>query len=93
VLVSGAGSSWTPNNGLVVGEGGAGALMIDAGGTVSTGGFSRIGLHAASTGTVTVSGAGSNLTTDELAVGYNGTGTLLIEDGGSVSSVAMHHTL
>ena len=63
VTVTGAGSSLTTNSHLLdIGHGGTGTLTIQNGGTVSSGG-GNIGFNSGSTGTVTVAGAGSSLTT------------------------------
>jgi len=72
--------------GLFVGNFGTGALTIQNGGTLSDL-VSYIGNFAGSTGTVTVTGAGSSWTTSyDLEVGNRGTGTLTIQNGGKVSS-------
>ena len=94
VTVSGAGSTWTNSGNLSVGEDGTGTLSILNGGdVVNTSGF--IGHNAtpttSSTGTVTVSGAGSTWTNNgNLLIGASGKGTLHIMDGGVVvSNVAL----
>jgi outer membrane autotransporter protein len=72
---------------LYIGYNDNGTLNILSGGAVTdlTG---RIGYNADSTGTATVSGAGSTWTnTDEIYVGYSGTGTLNIENGGAVNNI------
>ena len=72
-----------------VGEAGTGTLNITTGGTVSTGGTgSVIGHDPASSGTVTVSGAGSTWTnTASLSISdAGGNGILSITGGGVVSS-------
>ena len=87
VTVDGAGSTWTSRNGIAVGGHGSGTLEITGGGSVAgSGSFGIcIGYEADSTGVVTVSGADSTLTSDNLlVVGESGSGTLNIADGGSV---------
>jgi outer membrane autotransporter protein len=88
VRVSGAGSTWANTNDLVVGEHGKGTLNIEDGGKASSGGNVMIGLYLdGGTGVVTVSGAGSTLTSSgNLYAGYYGAGTLVIENGGKVSN-------
>lgn len=92
--VSGAGSQWNMQGGLVVGRAGSGTLIIEDGGVVSN---QRIGVsprralvgwQTGSTGMVTVTGAGSewNNRTANLDIGNAGSGTLLVENGGVVSS-------
>ncbi|MBK3786910.1 autotransporter outer membrane beta-barrel domain-containing protein [Paraburkholderia aspalathi] len=92
VNVTGAGASWTVggNGVLTVGFDGNGTLTIADGGTVngSSSPDTYVGQNAGSTGTVTVTGAGSTWTVNggPLAVGFNGSGTLIIANGGAVSS-------
>jgi len=101
VLVTGGDSTWTNEDEIVVGGWGQGDLTIAAGGVVTApevyiGGmsFDVVGsdydpnLMPTGTGTVLVTGAGSELsvTSDEtLYVGYSGTGTLDVNDGGAVT--------
>ena len=95
VTVTGPGASWTNVNDLVVGGQGTGTLIIQNGATAedgstasSTGG--SIGQSAGSTGTVTVTGAGSswiNGPSGGLNVGSFGTGTLTIANGGNVIDI------
>jgi T5SS/PEP-CTERM-associated repeat protein len=90
--ITGAGSMWTNSGNLSVGDDGTGTLNILNGATVSNAsGF--IGRDStpttSSTGTVTVSGAGSTWTNNSsLRIGENGTATLNIMDGGVVVSNA-----
>jgi T5SS/PEP-CTERM-associated repeat protein/autotransporter-associated beta strand protein len=70
---------------LFVGYLGTGTLTIQNGGAVSNG-VGYIGYNPGSTGTVTVSGAGSSWTNSgALSVGILGTGTLTVANGGTVS--------
>ena len=85
--VSGAGSTWTNSGTIQVGALGTGALTIENGGTVNSGGGGSIGLSAGSTGSVTVTGPGStwnNTPGGGLNIGSFGTGTLTIANGGTV---------
>ena len=94
VIVTGAGSSWTNVNDVVVGGLGTGTLTIQDGGTqdgttVSSDGGS-VGLAAGSTGTVMVTGPGSSWTNGPsggLNIGSFGTGTLMIANGGTVINI------
>jgi T5SS/PEP-CTERM-associated repeat protein len=73
---------------LFVGYLGTGTLTIQNGGALSNQyGFIGYDPSSGSTGTVTVSGAGSSWTNSgALFVGYGGTGTLTIQSGGAVSN-------
>lgn len=98
VTVADAGSQWSVSEGLAVGGFGQGDLTVSAGGRVDAnevyiGGFDPDALGddvegtPLGTGTVTVTGSGSQLNVDDfLYVGYTGTGTLDVNAAGSVSS-------
>jgi outer membrane autotransporter protein len=89
--VDGAGSLWTNNIGLVVGNAATGdpnildILTISNGGAVSNG-QTQLGALAGASGTITVTGTGSSLTSsDALVVGVAGSGTLNIFNGATVA--------
>jgi outer membrane autotransporter protein len=91
VTVTGPASTWnnSPAGGLNVGAFGMGTLTIANGGTVinDTPNTANIGEFTGSTGTVTVTGAGSTWTNSSgTNIGRLGTGTLTIADGGAVSA-------
>ena len=88
VTVAGAGSNWANSGNLVVGEGGAGELTIEDGGTVTDlAGF--VGNLPGSRGTVTVTGPDSKWShSGALAVGASGTGELTISNGGRVTGIS-----
>lgn len=73
-----------------VASGGAtGTVNITAGGTLNANaGWFTVGENNGSTGTATVDGAGSSITSNGLIVGWNGlsTGTLNIQNGATVTS-------
>ncbi len=78
-------SSVTATGNTIVGNSGTGTLNIQNGGTV-TDVVGIIGALVGSTGTATVTGAGSTWSNSgALTVGYNGTGTLNIQNGGMVT--------
>jgi T5SS/PEP-CTERM-associated repeat protein len=86
VSVTGAGSTWTNGNFLVIGVEGKADLTIASGGRVSDT-VGDIGRFAGSNGTALVTGAGSMwFNSSRLAVGDEGTGMLTIQNGGEVSS-------
>jgi fibronectin-binding autotransporter adhesin len=91
ITVTGSGSTWSNSGTIVVGNAGTGTVSIADGGVVTTAGYMLIANTSGKTGTVTVDGSGSSLTTATLYVGHNGTGGLIISDGGNVaaSSVAI----
>ncbi|QWG23765.1 autotransporter outer membrane beta-barrel domain-containing protein [Bradyrhizobium sediminis] len=90
VTVDGAGSTLTGSD-VVVGNHGAGTLMVSNGGAVAaTTWTSRLGNSAGSTGTATVTGAGSTWTNgSNLYIGVSGTGALTIANGGAVSAAGI----
>jgi T5SS/PEP-CTERM-associated repeat protein len=82
VTVNGAGSRWTNNHNVTVGNAGTGTLNITAGGTVRND-FGNVGF--ASSGTVTVDGSSSLWgNVHSLQIGVQGEGTLSITGGGTV---------
>ena len=92
VTVTGNGSRWEINSGLVIGhaEGHHGTLNILSGGIVdiqhSGGSYTYLGLEADSEGTVNVNGAGSAWEVkSSLYVGYRGAGTLNIDNGALIT--------
>lgn len=87
VTVDGAGSTWTNDGSLYVGNLGTGTLNITGGGAVNGTDFAAFaGFLAESSGTVTVDGEGSTLTSSgTLYLGYLGAGSLTVANGASVS--------
>lgn len=86
VVVRGAGSTWTNEGELLVGDGGTGTLTAKQGGRLITT-KTWLGTDPGSSGTVDIRDSGSTWSSsDQIFVGYRGTGSLLIEDGGSVIS-------
>lgn len=87
VTLSGAGSAWTGSNEIFVGTFGTatGRLNILSGGTASTNHLT-LGLDPQASGTVTVNGAGSNLSALWIHIGREGSGTLDILNGATVTS-------
>jgi outer membrane autotransporter protein len=85
--VSGAGTSWTIDGDLVVGQEGTGSMTISTGANVSNDN-AVIGLGAGTgTSSVTISGLGSQWTTNgSLTVGSSGGGELSIFSSARVSS-------
>ena len=78
-------------NGLSVGQGGSGSLIVSAGGTVRSASTNSLNLStlasaraAGSTATITVTGTGSSITaTGYVYIGRAGTAALLVDQGGS----------
>lgn len=86
--LSGTGTLSVDN--ITVGNDGEGEMTISSGGTASSNIFGYIGRNNNSTGTVTVTGAGSSLFASSLLyVGYDGTGILNIENGGEATRVTL----
>ncbi len=87
VTVNGAGTSWTNDGGLYVGDYGDGTLTVTGGAAVSNTSHSYIGCRPGSTGEVTVDGEGSTWTnSSRVYVGYYGAATLTITSGGTVEA-------
>jgi len=84
VTVTGPGSRWTTEAGLIIGVGGNGQLDVSNGGEVS-GNIVSIGDLASGTGTVTVGENSQLISNGNLIVGAVGTGTLTV-DGGEVTN-------
>ncbi|MEQ9663203.1 MAG: hypothetical protein RLN87_11725, partial [Parasphingopyxis sp.] len=82
IIVTGEGSRFAYiENDLVVGNAGEGVLLV-ADGALAEGEATTIGSDATGVGLLTVTGAGSRLTTPQLQTGFAGSGTLLVQDGG-----------
>lgn len=96
VTVSGDTSAWN-NDGTVVGHAGRGTLTIQAGGIVRNTEYqswSHLGYAAGSTGTVSVTGSGSEWNNaGYLYVGHEGSGSLTVADGGAVSAGTFYASL
>ena len=82
VVVDGAGSTWSNNTSLSVGEFGSGSLMILDGGGVTANDCSLGGAFGGSSGSVLVDGTGSSLSCDQGLL-ING-GSLSVQNGGAV---------
>ncbi|UZE51162.1 hypothetical protein ONR75_11400 [Rhodopseudomonas sp. P2A-2r] len=83
-LISGATAS---SNSVTVGLNNIGMLTIANSGILNSG-QGLVGRQAGSTGTATVTGAGSIWNAQGVAVGFDGTGTLSLLNGGAVMSAA-----
>lgn len=85
--ISGSGTSWLIDGDLIVGGNGTGVMVISTGATV-TNNNATIGLGSAnSTSSLTISGLGSQWTTNGvLTVGSSGGGDLSVYSGAAVSS-------
>ena len=82
--VVGAGSSWSSDGLMKVGDGGFGELTVSDGGSVAADSIT-VGEQSGSTGHLLVQGAGSTLTASgDLIVGQDGEGSLAIADDGAV---------
>ena len=86
-----SGGTWNTNGMVYVGEYGTGDIEITQGGVMNgyQGGYFTLGFEQGSSGTITVSGAGSELLSTganagPMIVGDSGTGLLSITNGGTV---------
>lgn len=92
VRIAGTDARVSVVNGISVGGGGRGTLIVENGGTLDYFGSNPYQVQATlyiggtGQGDVTVRGQGSSVRTEYIAVGSGGVGTLTIEDGGVVSA-------
>lgn len=87
LTVSGTNSNVTNTYDFYAGYDGNGTATVSNGGSITSGGASYIGFNAGSTGALTITGTGSDVTsTGSLVVGYSGTGSLSILNGGTYHS-------
>ncbi|MGI9086536.1 MAG: beta strand repeat-containing protein [Chthoniobacterales bacterium] len=94
--VTGTSSEWIIQGGFTVGYAGSGTFTISAGGYGGTGGDSSVAAFAGSTGTVLVTGTGSQWNTSNVFLGgrdgnggygfQGGNGSLKIQSGGVVQA-------
>jgi T5SS/PEP-CTERM-associated repeat protein/autotransporter-associated beta strand protein len=70
-------------DGLIVGDTSAGEISVTSGGTV-TSGYAVFGMQAGASGTATISGPGSALSTGALQIGQHGSGQITVSGGGSL---------
>ncbi|QIF04081.1 autotransporter-associated beta strand repeat-containing protein [Roseimicrobium sp. ORNL1] len=86
VTVTGTGSKWNITGGMTIANEGQGSLTISSGGVVTFTDYVKIGVAECATGTVLVTGAGSQWSgsSETIKVGYEGVGQLTIENGGRV---------
>lgn len=90
VNVSGSGSHWTALGGIIVGDGAAGRLSITNGGKVTSDGGLTLGSNwSSASGTLIVSGAGSEFyTLGGISIGQLGAGSVTVSDGGKLGAAA-----
>ena len=87
VTVTDSGSQWNNSDSLRVGQEGSGTLTVSGGGAVTAVNEIHIGQIAGATGTVTVDGSGSSLsTTYRIIVGNAGSGVLNIKNSATVTA-------
>jgi T5SS/PEP-CTERM-associated repeat protein len=91
--LNGFGSSWTTSDFLIAGEGSSGALVVSEGAAVNVGTFLYVGNNPGVSGTLDLSGAGSDpespgtlvpstvTTASQFIVGNLGNGSALVYDG------------
>ena len=89
--VSGANSTWTNTNDIIVGQAGSGTMEISGGGKVSD--FrTHIGLNGGSSGSVVVRDPGSSLTGGgSFFIGEGGIGSLQVLNGGFASTAGQSY--
>jgi len=88
IIVTGENSLWENSSSLFIGDFGSGTLNIEAGGTVTSHVVACIGCNGSNSGTVNVTGTGSQwIHSGNIQVGIQGTGILNIQNGGRVTAV------
>ena len=86
VNVTGSGSTLSSVNFIEFGDVGNVTVNLTSGGTISSQSSVALGVNSGVTGTATISGSGSTLSSGaQLHVGYYGTGNLTVESGGRVT--------
>ncbi len=86
--VTGPTAQWNLSGDLTIANNGIGDLAISNSGSVTVQGLTKVGDLVGANGSITVTGAGSNLTTSGgFSLGNDKIGTLVISNGGS----AEHH--
>ncbi|MCB1246270.1 MAG: hypothetical protein KDB69_03275 [Acidimicrobiia bacterium] len=81
---------WTIQNSALIGNSGDGAMTVEAGGDVVVGFETKVGDNDFSTGSLTVTGAGSTLTsTAPTTIGNFGTGSLVVSNGGLLTTAQL----
>ena len=87
VVVSGAGSQWNNNGGLLsIGDTGTGTLTVQSGGLVTSAGDTLVGTNPSAIGSLTVTGVNSQFTSaGYMEIGSSGQGTLLVNGGGTLN--------
>jgi len=87
VSVLGAGSQWNSQGILLLGSSGNGFLNIDSGGVVTNMGRVILADGSSSSGDITVTGSGSQLSsTDTMDIGFAGVGVVNVGAGGSLTN-------
>jgi len=87
VTIAGNGSKLTSGEDINVGHFGSGTLTITGGGEAASGQNVVLGKYSGSSGTATISGSGSKLTSiDDFFIGERGSGTLTVTGGGEAAA-------
>jgi fibronectin-binding autotransporter adhesin len=86
--VDGAGTLWTVNSDLVVGNLGSGALNVTNSGGVAVTGILYMGDQAGGNGAATTDGSGGGIDAEDLYVGVAGTATLTVKNSSVVGIAA-----
>ncbi len=82
--------TWTITNSALIGNGGDGSMTVEAGGTVNIGFETKIGDGDFSSGSLTIDGAGSTVSSfATTTVGNFGPGTLTVSNGGLLTTAQL----
>ena len=82
--------TWNIQNSALIGNGGTGSMTVQAGGDVFVGFETKVGDNDFSSGSLTIDGAGSTLTsTAATTIGNFGTATLTVSNGGLLTTAQL----
>ena len=82
--------TWNIQNSALIGNSGIGSLTVEAGGDVTVGLETKVGDDLFSSGSLTIDGAGSTLTSSgATTIGNFGTGSLTVSNGGLLTTTQL----
>ncbi|MGE0108431.1 MAG: autotransporter domain-containing protein [Bdellovibrionales bacterium] len=92
LFVTGGGSRFTSTNEIDIGRYGDGIVIVSDGGTISASNYLCLGFYENSSGSLTITGSGSNVTATStengIIIGLYGNGSVVVSDGGTLSTAS-----